>query len=102
MSFFKHHVFFCINERANHEACCQQFGASTIQAYAKQRIHELSLSGRDNIRINRAGCLGRCSEGPVLVVYPDNIWYQYIDEKDIDEIIESHLINGKIVDRLKI
>lgn len=102
MSFFKHHVFFCINERANNEACCQQFGASSIQAYAKKRIQELNLSGVGQIRINRAGCLGRCSEGPILVVYPDNIWYQYIDEDDIEEIIQSHLINGKIVDRLKI
>lgn len=102
MSFFKHHVFFCINERANNEACCQQFGASAIQAYAKKRIQALNLSGQGSMRINRAGCLGRCSEGPVLVVYPDNIWYQYVDEEDIDEIIESHLINGKIVDRLKI
>lgn len=102
MSFYQYHVFFCTNERANNEACCQQFGASAIQAYAKKRLDKLNLLGVGQIRINRAGCLGRCSAGPVLVVYPDNIWYHYLDEEDIEEIIESHLINGKIVDRLTI
>ncbi|MBT5547925.1 MAG: ferredoxin, partial [Gammaproteobacteria bacterium] len=47
-------------------------------------------------------CLGRCEDGPVAVVYPDNIWYQYIDEEDIDEILTSHLEGGKVVERLRI
>ena len=49
-----------------------------------------------------AGCLDRCSEGPVIVVYPDEVWYTYIVKEDVDEIIEEHLINGRIVDRLRI
>jgi len=51
---------------------------------------------------NQAGCLDRCEEGPVCVVYPDGIWYTYIDETDVDEIINSHLVNGEPVERLKI
>ena len=53
-------------------------------------------------RVNKAGCLGRCDDGPVIVVYPDNVWYTYVDKEDIDEIIDSHLVNDRIVDRLRL
>ncbi len=63
----------------------------------------LGLSNRQNkIRINSAGCLDRCDDGPVLVIYPEGIWYSFVDESDLDEIIESHLKNGQVVERLKI
>ena len=52
--------------------------------------------------MNTAGCLDRCAEGPVMVIYPQAVWYTYIDKDDIDEIIEEHLQNGRIVERLKI
>lgn len=102
MPFFKHHAFFCLNERPKGETCCSQLGAAQMQRYAKERIKTLGLAGPGAVRINRAGCLGRCDEGPVLVVYPDNIWYRYVDQEDIDEIIEEHLVHGLIVERLKI
>jgi (2Fe-2S) ferredoxin len=102
MSYYKHHVFFCTNQRAPGRQACENCGASKQRAYAKQRIKELGLSGRGGIRINTAGCLDRCSEGPVIVVYPDETWYSYVDQEDIDEIIEEHLINGRPVERLKI
>ena len=54
------------------------------------------------MRINKAGCLGRCDDGPVLVVYPDNVWYTYLDEEDVDEIIDQHLVHGRIVERLRL
>jgi (2Fe-2S) ferredoxin len=60
------------------------------------------VHGKQKSRINRAGCFDRCSEGPVIVVYPEAVWYTYVDQEDIDEIIESHLVNGKVVERLKI
>ena len=50
--------------------------------------------------MNKSGCLDRCEEGPVCVVYPEGIWYTYIDEEDIDEIIESHVKNSQPVERL--
>lgn len=102
MSFYKYHVFFCLNERPEGETCCHRFGAAQMQAYAKDRIRALGMAGPGAIRINRAGCLGRCDEGPLLVIYPDNIWYRYIDQEDIDEIIDEHLVNGRVVERLKI
>ncbi len=101
-SHFKHHVFVCLNQRANGEACCANHGAADLQAYAKQRIQELGLSGPGRIRINKAGCLDRCDQGPTLVVYPEGIWYTYVDRSDIDEIIDSHLIKGVPVERLRI
>ena len=102
MSYFKHHVFFCTNQRDDGRPCCENLGASEMRSYAKQRIKSLELNGAGKIRINTAGCLDRCSEGPVIVVYPDETWYTYIDQEDIDEIINEHLINGRPVERLKI
>jgi (2Fe-2S) ferredoxin len=100
MSYFDKHVFFCTNQRPNNESCCANLNASEVHAYAKTRIQELGLNGQGKIRMNKAGCLDRCNEGPVLVVYPEGVWYTFIDKEDIDEIIDSHLLGGKIVDRL--
>ena len=102
MSYFKHHVFFCCNQRAEGEGCCNDLGATAAQTYAKDRIAQLGLKGKGKIRINKAGCLDRCDDGPVLVVYPDETWYTYVDHDDIEEIIQEHLINGRVVERLKI
>lgn len=102
MSYYQHHVFFCVNQRNNGERCCNDCGAQTVRDYAKAKIKALKLDGKEKIRINNAGCLDRCAEGPVIVVYPEAVWYTYVDEEDIDEIIESHLQNGRIVERLKI
>lgn len=102
MSYFKHHVFFCCNQRQPGDTCCNNHGATAIQTYAKDRIAALGLKGRGKIRINKAGCLDRCDDGPVLVVYPDNVWYTYVDKEDIDEIIDEHLVHGRIVSRLRL
>lgn len=102
MSYFKNHVFFCVNQRANGESCCANFGAQRVRDYAKKRIKQLGLSGEGETRINTAGCLDRCESGPVLVIYPQGTWYTYLDEEDIDEIIEQHIQQGKIVERLLI
>jgi len=102
MSYYRHHVFFCVNQRPNGEACCADHDAEGVRGYAKQRIKELGLSGEGKVRINSAGCLDRCELGPVLVVYPEEIWYTYVDKSDIDEIILEHIENGRIVERLRI
>ena len=102
MSFYQHHVFFCCNQRDKGEACCEDHGASALRAYAKDRVKALKMSGEGKVRINQAGCLDRCELGPVLVVYPQETWYTYVDKTDIDEIVEEHLKNGRIVERLKV
>ena len=100
MSYYKHHVFFCCNQRDNGDNCCNDHGSQEMRAYAKDRIKKLNLAGQGKVRVNQAGCLDRCDEGPVIVVYPEEVWYTYASRADVDEIIESHLLNGKVVDRL--
>jgi len=100
--YYQHHVFFCLNQREPGAACCATHNAAAMQAHAKGRIKELRLSGPGKVRINKAGCLDRCDEGPCLVVYPEGVWYTYVDQHDIDEIIDSHLVGGKVVERLKL
>ena len=102
MSYFKHHVFFCCNQREPGETCCNEHGASALQAYAKDRIGQLKMKGKGKVRINKAGCLDRCDEGPVMVVYPEAVWYTYVDKEDVEEIIQEHLVHGRVVERLKI
>lgn len=100
--YYKYHVFFCTNERDDGSACCANHKARAVRDYAKAKIKELALSGKGSVRINLAGCLDRCDEGPVLVIYPEGTWYTYVDQEDIDEIIESHIKKGNKVERLLI
>jgi (2Fe-2S) ferredoxin len=102
MSYYRYHVFFCTNQRGNGEACCQQYDAQVMRDYAKQQVKQKGLSEPGMARINNAGCLNRCAEGPVLVIYPEAVWYTWVDQNDIDEIIDSHLGQGKIVERLRL
>ncbi|MGE5525529.1 MAG: (2Fe-2S) ferredoxin domain-containing protein [Rhodospirillaceae bacterium] len=102
MSYYTHHVFFCCNQRPGCEQCCNNYGAQEMREYAKKKVKELRLSGPGKVRINQAGCLDRCELGPVMVVYPEEVWYTYVDRDDIDEIIREHLQNGRIVERLRI
>src|SRR3990172_9441852 len=89
-SYYERHIFFCLNERRNGEPCCAQHHAQEA----------FGLAGPGKVRVNKAGCLDRCSAGPVAVVYPEAVWYTYVDEHDIDEIVESHLKHGRVVERL--
>lgn len=102
MSYYQRHVFFCCNQREAGEACCNNHGAQRLRDYAKQRVKQLGLAGKGKVRINQAGCLDRCEEGPVLVIYPEEVWYTYVDQQDVDEIIDQHLRSGQIVERLRI
>jgi (2Fe-2S) ferredoxin len=101
--YYRHHLFFCLNVREDGGACCTDHNAEALFEYAKKKAKKLGLHGKGgDCRVNRAGCMDRCDQGPVCVVYPDATWYTYVDEADIDEILESHLRDGQVVDRLKI
>ena len=102
MSFYEHHVFFCLNQRDPPKACCANHDAEAMKDYAKKRVRDLDLNGPGKVRVNVAGCLDRCEEGPVIVVYPEEVWYTYVDKHDIDEIIDEHLVKGRVVERLRI
>lgn len=95
---YNYHLFFCTHQRDDGRACCQQHDAQSLRDYAKQQVKDLKLK---KVRVNNAGCLSRCALGPMLVIYPQGIWYHYETEADIDEIIESHLLNDIIVERLQ-
>jgi (2Fe-2S) ferredoxin len=101
-SYFKHHVFFCLNQREAPESCCANHQAQDAWKHCKTQVKALGLNGAGGVRINQAGCLDRCAGGPVLVVYPEAVWYTYVDKHDIDEIISSHLQQGQVVERLRI
>lgn len=104
MSYYRLHMFFCTNDRGpdSDRPSCNRCGSQAMRDYAKERVRELGLAGPGQVRVNSAGCLDRCEEGPVCVVYPEGVWYTYVDASDVDEIIESHIVGGKPVDRLKI
>jgi (2Fe-2S) ferredoxin len=102
MGYYKRHVFFCCNQREPGAVCCQNHDADAMRAHCKDRIKALGLAGKDRIRVNKSGCLDRCEEGPCVVVYPEAVWYTYVDQHDIDEIISEHLVHGRIVERLRI
>ena len=99
-SYYLRHIFFCLNERKNGEACCAQHHAQEAFDRCKAQVKAAGLSGPGKVRVNKSGCLDRCAAGPVAVVYPEAVWYTYVDVQDIDEIVESHLKNGRVVERL--
>lgn len=96
---FRKHVFICINERKNSErkSCGEAKGMELVHEF-KRLVKEKGL--KTEIRAQRAGCLDACDFGPSVVVYPEGIYYGAVTVADINEIVESHLINGKPVDRL--
>ncbi len=98
--YYQKHVFICTNQRTNGEQCCAQAGSAALLSYAKAKIKALGQHGRGKIRINNAGCFDRCAEGPVLVIYPEGVWYRAQTQADIDEIIQEHVLQGKRVTRL--
>ena len=100
MSYYRYHLFFCTNQREDGRACCAQHGAQKMRDYLKRQVKARGLYGPGGVRINTAGCLDRCDKGPVIAVYPEAVWYTYVDSEDLEEILESHLVNGKLVERL--
>jgi (2Fe-2S) ferredoxin len=102
MSYYERHIFFCLNQRANGEASCSNHAAQAGFDHCKARVKAEKLSGPGAVRVNKAGCLDRCAGGPVAVVYPEAVWYTFVDQSDIDEIVDLHLKHGRVVERLRL
>ena len=98
---YKHHVFCCTNRRPEGDprGSCGAKGSERLRAYMKERAKQLGIEGT---RVNNAGCLDQCEYGPVIVVYPEGVWYTANTEADIEEILKEHLQNGRPVERLLI
>jgi len=99
-SYYERHIFFCLNQRENGEDSCANHRAQQGFDRCKSQVKAAGLAGPGKVRVNKAGCLDRCAGGPVAVVYPEETWYTFVDKEDIDEIVDSHLVNGQVVERL--
>src|SRR5277367_6863127 len=93
MEVFERHVFVCVTGKT-----CPGEGSLDVCDALRKGIHERGL--KKQIRINKSGCFDQCGNGPVIVVYPESVWYAHVKPEDCEEIIESHLIGGKPVERL--
>lgn len=100
MTYYTKHVLLCTNLKAAGKKCCASSGGEEYFDYMKSRLLELEMHGPGKIRVSKSGCLGRCSSGPCIVIYPEGVWYTYSSFDDIDEIINTHLISGSIVQKL--
>ncbi|MCX7610066.1 MAG: (2Fe-2S) ferredoxin domain-containing protein [Ignavibacterium sp.] len=102
MKRFEKHVFICNNSRpAGHpRGCCFDKGSKELIDEFKKKVAAAGLNKK--IRVNLSGCLDACEQGIAMVVYPEQVWYGKIKLEDIDEIIHSHLINDKPVERLEL
>jgi (2Fe-2S) ferredoxin len=103
MSYYERHVFFCCNQRdaSDPRGCCNGKGATALRDYAKQRVKALGLAGAGKVRINQAGCLDRCAEGPCVVVSPVAVWVTSVVRAQIDEIVEELVQLGPVFERLR-
>jgi (2Fe-2S) ferredoxin len=94
------HVFVCVNERAadNPKGSCKPKGGEQVRDELK---HLLKKRGCGKlVRANNAGCLDQCEHGVAVVVYPEQVWYGHVTVDDVAEIVDSHIIGGKPVERL--
>ena len=97
---FEKHIFVCGNQRpeGHPRGCCDPAGQAELQKKFKKKLAECGLKGR--VRANQSGCLDQCEHGPNIVVYPEAVWYGGVTVDDVDEIVESHILGGKPVERL--
>ena len=100
MSGFTRHIFICVNERSPDDprGSCTARGSKKIQEAFKDLVKKRGLKG--TVRANKAGCLDHCANGPSVVVYPEGVWYAVRTEEDVVEIMDEHIANGRIVNRL--
>ena len=98
---FEHHVFVCLNERdESARPSCANKHAKKLRGALKDAVKAAGLKHR--VRINESGCLDQCEHGPVLVVYPDAVWYGFAKPGDAEEIVQEHLLHGRPVERLRL
>jgi (2Fe-2S) ferredoxin len=102
MAKFQRHVFVCVNDRGKDDPrgdCASKGGHEVAEAF-KKKLYEKGF--KRVVRPNKAQCLDQCAQGCTVVIYPEQVWYGKVTAADVDEIIESHIVNGKPVQRLVI
>ncbi len=96
------HIFICTNQRApgaSRKSCGETHGMGIVDAF-KKKLKDLDLPIK--LRAQKSGCLDICDFGQTLVVYPEGVFYVGIELSDVDEIINEHIINNRIVERLRL
>ena len=96
------HIFVCTSSRANGQQkgfCHTKDGVAVIGGFIEE-LEERGLSGE--VMVSNTGCFGLCEEGPVVVIYPDNVWYGSVTSDDVETIVEEHIVGGKVVEDLQI
>jgi (2Fe-2S) ferredoxin len=91
---FELHVFVCTSG-----GTCPHQGAADVHAFLKEAALRAKLKSK--VRVNHAGCLDQCGHGPVVVVYPENVWYTHVSVKDAEAIFTEHILGGQPVERLR-
>lgn len=94
MGQYERHVFVCTTGKD----CPTRGDVESMLKYLRGEAAKAGL--KDDVRINNAGCLNQCGHGPMLVVYPENVWYAGVKDSDLPELFEAHVKNGKPVQRL--
>ena len=94
------HVLVCLNTRppGNPKGSCGEKGSEEVFDTLKRMVKERGLAAR--VIVSRTSCLKHCSRGITVAVYPDNVWYSGVRAGDLDEILASHLVEGRPVERL--
>lgn len=102
MARFEKHIFICQNKReeGHPRGSCAAKGSTEVTELFKKRLKELGLNSK--VRANSSGCLDACQFGATIVIYPEQIWYGNVTKDDVEEIIQSHIINNRPVERLLI
>ncbi len=96
---FDIHIFVCTNQRTGSDkpSCGEIHGVELVTEFKKQ-LKGLTVNLKT--RANRSGCLGICDFGPTIVIYPEGTFYVGVQKTDVKEIVESHIVNKKPVERL--
>ncbi len=102
MPLYEHHLFICTNERDESASrpSCLPLGSKKLKSAFKDALKDAGLKGR--VRANEAGCLDQCEHGPMVVVYPEAVWYGHVQPSDAEEIVREHLGKGRPVERLRL
>jgi (2Fe-2S) ferredoxin/ubiquinone/menaquinone biosynthesis C-methylase UbiE len=96
---FRHHIFVCTQEKPEGVPCCPASGSMSVLSALHRELGMQGLSG--DVQVSSCGCLGLCDEGPIMITYPEGVWYRKLKPEDVPEIVSSHLRNGKVVSRLQ-
>jgi (2Fe-2S) ferredoxin/predicted O-methyltransferase YrrM len=95
---FRIHLFVCTQQKPEGVPSCPASGSLAVLDGLDREIQARDLGS--DVQLTTCGCMGLCDEGPVMVVYPEGVWYRRVQPSDIPEIVGQHLCDGKPVDRL--